>query len=242
MNYWTALDLLKQCSGELGVPEPQAIPDATDVQTNQLLALLNASGNELLLAYPWEQLVRVWNFSTVAGVDSYQPPADFGYFVDQTQWDQTNHWPMLGPKTPQEWSWLKGGLVAAAPRMRYRIYNDKFIVHPVPGSTSFTFRMEYIASDWVAKQADSSTTAMVTAGGDIVMFHPWLMVKFMKLKFCQLKGLDPAAAQQDFMRLFQGLIGKDRGAPKLSLTPHTSPLFLGPWSVPDGSWDVGITP
>lgn len=242
MNYWSALDIAKQAAGELGLVPPVTLVGTDDVQAIQLFSMINSAGNELLIYYPWGQFVKVWDMTTVAAQDAYPLPDDWKYFVDQTQWDQTNHWPLQGPKSPQEWSWLKGGLLQAAPRMRYRVYDNKFFVHPVPGSTNFTFRMEYIQKNWVL--GTTGPTDMVKLDGDTVTYDPWLMVKFLKLKFYELKGFDTTSMSADFMRIFQGLTGKDRGAPKLSLSPTYPPLFIGPWSVPDGSWDVsgGVGP
>jgi hypothetical protein len=250
MQNWTAIEIVKQVAGELGLPQPQTLFGQDNPQIDQLVALLNSSGNELLTYYPWEQFVEFWNFQTVDGQQEYPVPDDWAYFVDQTQWDQTNHWPLLGPKSPQEWAWLKGGLLQAAPRMRYRVYNNKFVVWPIPAAstvgnpfTPFTLDMEYIRSTWVTA-ADLTQASMVTNDSDLVEYHPWMVIKFVKLKFYELKGFDTSGVRGDFMRIFQSLTGKDRGAPKLSLAPRFPPLFIGPWSIPDGSWDVnpGMTP
>jgi hypothetical protein len=83
---------------------------------------------------------------------------------------------------------------------------------------------------------------MIVADGDEVMYHPWLFMKFLKLKFYELKGFETGPAETDFMRMFMSLSGKSKGAPKLSLSPLYPPLFIGPWSVPDGSWDTGTGP
>ena len=74
METWSALQIVQQAMGELGLPQPPALP-GSDVQTNQFLAMLNAAGNELLLYYPWEQFVRVWEFDTVPGQSDYNIPA-----------------------------------------------------------------------------------------------------------------------------------------------------------------------
>ena len=244
MSYWPALQLIQQVAAELGLPRPDTIVASSDVQVNQLVALSNAAGNELVLFYTWEQLIKEWTFTTVDGTPSYDLPTDWLYFTDQTQWDRTNHWPLLGPKTAQEWAWLKGGLLAAAPRMRYRVYQNQFWLWPVPGSSSFTLAMEYVIKDWVisAVPAADTPTDLIQLDGDVVQFHPWLFMKYLKLKFYELKGFDTTAPQTDFMRLFQSLSGKSKGAPKLSLAPHYPPLFIGPWSIPDGSWDTGTGP
>jgi hypothetical protein len=239
MQYWSALGIIQQVAGELGLPRPETIVASSDVQVNQLTALLNASGNELLTYYTWEQFIKEWTWPTVNGQASYSLPTDWLYFTDQTQWDQTNHWPLLGPKSPQEWAWLKGGLVAAAPRMRYRVYQDKFWLYPTPGSSAFTMAMEYVVKNWVQKATDPVTyDEIITADGDLPMYHPWLIIKFLKLKFYELKGFDTTAPMADFMRVFQSMAGKSKGAPVLSLTPRVTPTLVGPWSIPDGSWSV----
>ena len=239
MQYWSALGIIQQVAGELGLPRPETIVASSDVQVNQLTALLNASGNELLTYYTWEQFIHQWTWPTVNGQADYPLPTDWLYFTDQTQWDQTNHWPLLGPKSPQEWAWLKSGQVAALPRMRYRVYQGKFWLVPTPGATPFTMSMEYVTKNWVQKATVPITyDELVTADGDSILYHPWLIIKFLKLKFYELKGFDTTAPQADFMRVFQSMSGKSKGAPVLSLTPYASPVFIGPWSIPDGSWST----
>ena len=240
MQYWSAVDILKQLSGELGLPVQNTVVSADNVQGSQLRAALNAAGNELLLYYPWEQFLEEWTFDTQVGVGEYAVPADWRYFTDQTQWDRTNHWPLLGPKSPQEWAWLKGGLIASFPRIRYRVKNNKFLIWPVPAEpfVPYTLSMEYVRGTWVAP-ATGAKTALVTLDGDIVEYDPWLMIKFAKLKFYQLKQFDTTAVQADFMRVFEALKGKDTGAPILDLAPRPTPQFIGQWSIPDGNWNVG---
>lgn len=235
-EYWTAVDILKQLAGELGLPRPATIVGIEDIQSVQLLSLLNSSGNELLMFYPWAQFAKEWTFQTVPGQEDYEIPADWAYFMDQTQWDRTDHWPLLGPKSPQEWAWLKGSLVAALPRQRFRVVDGKFKLWPVPGSPNMTMAMEYVTNDWV--QSGQVFKDMVTLDGDIVRYNPWLMIKFTKLKFYELKGFPTAGPQGDFIRVFNSLTGKDTGAKILSLSPRHTSEYLGPWSVPDGSWNV----
>lgn len=237
MDYWPASDLIKQLTGELGLENPADIASTSDKAAIQLLAFLNAAGNDLVTYYPWEQFTEQYNFNTVDGQSGYDLPADFCYFVDQTQWDRTNHWPLMGPKSPQEWAWLKGGVGASSVRMRYRIMDGQISVHPTPGSSVYNFNMEYISKNWVLRP-DTSVASMIISGGDVVMFYPWLIMKFVKLKFYELKGFDTTAVTSDFLRTFQSMTGKSKGAPILSLTPGPSTVLIGPWSVPDGSWNV----
>jgi hypothetical protein len=214
-EYWAAVDILKQVAGELGLPRPATIVGIEDIQSVQLLSLMNAAGNELVVYYPWAQFAKEWVWPTVQGQEDYALPEDWSYFRDQTQWDRTDHWPLLGPKSPQEWAWLKGSQVAAFPRMRFRVADGKFKLWPVPGESPLTMAMEYVSKYWVRTNTDQ-VKDMVNQDADIIMFNPWLMIKLVKLK----------------------LTGKDVGAQILSLSPRFTSQYLGPWSIPDGSWDV----
>lgn len=245
-NYWAAADILKQVAGELGLPRPATITGIEDVQSVQLLSLLNSCGNELLLYYPWAQFSKEWVLPTVVGKGDYDLPTDWMYFKDQTQWDRTDHWPLLGPKSPQEWAWLKGSLAAALPRQRFRVANDKFMLWPIPAAPTVApvepyvppvLAMEYVVKNWVLKTG-GVTVDLITQDGDIVMYNPWLVIKFVKVKFYELKGFPTTGVQGDLMRIFNSLTGKDVGAKVLSLAPHYNSEYLGPWSVPDGSWTV----
>jgi hypothetical protein len=240
--YWSALNILKQVAGELGLVQPATITGLTDVQSVQLLSLLNSGGNELLMYYPWEQLVREWAFTTVVDQADYPMPDDYSYFRDMTQWDRTNHWPLLGPKTPQEWAFLKGSLVAALPRLRYRIADNLFKIYPTPTTgmspASYDLALEYISCMWCLGADGVTEQSMIIADGDTPRYDPWLLIKFVKFKFYELKGLPVSGVQGDFMRVFTSLTGKDVGARILSLAPQLQNQYIGPWSIPDGSWNV----
>lgn len=239
-NYWKALQAINQVAGELGLPKTNSIAGDTSVQTTQLLALMNSAGNELLNYYPWEQFRKEWVFDTVGDQGEYALPVDWAYNLDQTQWDRTDHWPLIGPKSAQEWAWLKGGLLAAAPRLRFRVAGNKFMIWPVPDSDhAYNIAQEYISRYWVMPDSTQSSSDMIDLDSDIVLYDPWLFTRYVKLKFYQLKGFDQTAVQADFMRIFNALTGKDVGAPILNMSPRPVSQYLGPWSVPDGSWNLG---
>lgn len=241
-QYWTALQVFKQASGELGLPIPTSVASLTDVQSIQLLSLLNSAGNELMLYYPWEQFIKEWLFDTVFDQGDYTLPADYNYFIDQTQWDKTDHWPLLGPKSAQEWSWLKNALVAALPRLRYRVAANKLSIWPIPQATgspaTYTLSFQYITKNWVKSVTTGLMDDMISQDGDLLYYNPWLLVKFVKFKLFELKGLPTVGPNADFMRVFNNLTGKDTGAAILSLSPQVTSQYLGPQSIPDGSWNV----
>ena len=244
--------IIRQAMSELGLPSPRAAMTTQDELVAQFVSLLNRCGYELVQGYPWEQLDKQWLLETELGVDEYTIPSDFSYFLDQTQWDRTNHWPLLGPKTAQEWQWLKGGLLSSGPRIRYRIWKGKFNIFPTPSAQNepssdntgvyapWTLAMEYISRNWLESATVANTTYdMIQSDTDICLLDPWVVTSYLKLKFKQAKGLDDTALKNDFVNIFWARTGKNKGAQVLTLAPRARTMLIGINNIPDGSWNVG---
>jgi hypothetical protein len=247
----SALWVIQQAMVEMGLPKPVQAVTSTDTTVQQMLALLNRAGTEMVLGYPWEQITKEYVFNSATatlapdGLTLIQPlPSDWSYFLDQTQWDRTNHWPLLGPKTAQEWQWLKGGLLSSGPRIRYRVVGGNIELFPGSSATS-NIAMEYVADSWLAS-ADTVNTyyAEVTADTDILLLDPWIVTAYLKLKYWEAKGLDTTAYTKDFVGIWDARIGKSKGAPVLTLAPRARTMLIGINNIPDGSWNVGngVTP
>jgi hypothetical protein len=97
--------------------------------------------------------------------------------------------------------------------------------------------MEYVIKNWVVG-ANETPQSMIIADGDLLLYNPWLLIKFVKFKFYDLKGFSTAGVSSDFMRVYNSLTGKDVGGRILSLSQEVANPYLGPRSVPDGSWNI----
>lgn len=237
-RYWTALDIIKQAAGELGLTQPSTVVGLDDVQSAQLLALLHAAGSELQNYHAWEQLSKQFSLSVLAGTDSYDLPADFGYIIDQTQWNTSTQEFLQGPRSAQEWGYLGNSAAAGLGILRFRVIESQIKFKPTP-TASATVSLEYNSRFWVATPASDPVdlyTDRITLDTDIIAFNPWLVTRFIKLKFYELKGLPTGGVNSDFMRIFQSLTGKDAGARILSLNHSPSSMLLGYGSIPEGSW------
>lgn len=236
---FTVIQTIQQAMSEIGLPKPTTAVSNTEVTVQQFVGLLNRCGNEMLVGYPWEQMCKEWTVPTVAGQAQYDLPTDWNYFLDQTQWDRTNHWPLLGPKSVQEWQWIKSGAISSGPRTRFRVYGAKFEIFPAASTPPQTIVMDYISINWLM---DSNNPTLLYSSpvndSDIILFDPWVVVSFLKLKFKEEKGLDTTAAQKDFSVVWEARIGKNKGGPILSLTPLPALPFIGIQNVPDGNWGL----
>ena len=179
-NQQNVLWVIQQSMIEMGLNKPVEAVTSKDVTVQQMIALLNRAGSDMVIGYPWQQLTKEYVFTTVVGQTEYPLPSDWSYFLDQTEWDRTNHWPLLGPKTAQEWQWLKGGLLSSGPRIRYRVVNNLFEIFPKdpnntgsstgPGTSQLA--MEYVSANWLKDAQIANTTyPMIMNDTDIVMFE-----------------------------------------------------------------------
>lgn len=234
MRQGNTLTIIQQVMGELGLGVPSSIT-SIDTNVTQMVALLNACGTELSTYFPWQELVKEWQVPIVVGQEWVPLPTDYFYFVDRTQWDRTNHWPLLGPRTASEWQWLKGGLLSTGPRMRYRVYQNKFYMFPAPAAGQ-DLRMEYISANWA--NGTSGGVPVVSSDSDEPVFDMWLLGRFVKLKWMETKGLNTMAAATAFQNMFDSITGKDMGAPTINLSGKAASNLININNIPDGSWQV----
>lgn len=165
---------------------------------------------------------------------AYPLPSDWLKQIPQTEWDRTNRWPMLGPKSPQEWQSFKSGIVYAGPRERFRIQGNAFNVNPPPPN-ALTFAFEYISNSWVYSASGTAQTQFL-ADTDTTVFDDSLMVAGLKLRWRQAKGFDYAFDADEYSGLLSQIKAQDKSSPKLSLSPVAGNIYLSPMNVPDGNW------
>lgn len=164
----------------------------------------------------------------------YPLPSDFDRMVHRTQWDKTNHWELMGPKSAQEWQYLKGGIVATGPRMRYRILGGYLQIWP-PATTESKLGFEYVSNAWVTG-FDGTTKTQFSNDGDTCIFRDRTMICGVKFEFYNIKGFDTTSLARDYYMQLQKEMAMDHSAPTLSLAASNAPMFIGPGSVPDSGF------
>ena len=166
-------------------------------------------------------------------------PSDYDRPVDQTNWDKSKHWGMLGPETAQQWQWLKSGYISTGPRMRFRILGGYFQIWPPTGVADY-IGFEYISNQWVLSAAATAAgptpdKASFTVDTDTCVFNDTLMILGAKSKYMQAKGwADP------YGKLFNDhksiAIANDAGSQKLSMAPRMSEVLISQTNIPDSGF------
>jgi hypothetical protein len=161
----------------------------------------------------------------------YPLPPDYDSITDNTHWDKTKHWQMLGPEDAQQWQWLKSGYISTGPRIRWRILGNEFQIWP-PYNTKEYLGFEYRSKGW-ARSVTGQVKNSFTADDDTTIYDDRLMVLFTKLKYFQIKSFDTTALQQDYFRHLNVCKANDKGSATLSFAPYPSKVLIGYANIPD---------
>lgn len=161
-------------------------------------------------------------------------PVDWDREIPQTEWNRTTRWPLLGPKSAQEWQSFKSGIVSAGPRQRFRIVGNKLVLNPSPPPGEL-LSLEYISNAWIVG-ADGSEKTEFTADTDTTVFGDSLMVTGLKTQWKQAKGLDFSFDLGEFRALLEQEKAQDKSAPRLYLSQASSSILMTDQNIPDGSW------
>lgn len=165
------------------------------------------------------------------GQVSYDMPSDYQRTVNKTQYNKTNRWSVIGPKSSQEWQWLKASYITTGPRMRYRIMGNKFTIWPM-ATTQVTLGFEYQSNAWVESAAGVAKTT-ATVDTDTFLFPDRLLVLGTKLKYFEIKGFDTTTLYSDYQRELSKFKAQDAGADTLSMAPRYPNILLTQNNLPD---------
>lgn len=164
----------------------------------------------------------------------YALPSDYSQKVDNTDWDKSRHWRMIGPSTPDTWQWLKSGCIATGPSIHYRLRQNKFEIWP-PITTADYLGFEYISNGWVDSAAGVAKSSF-TADTDTCIYPDRLMITGLKRKYCEAKGLDPTAHTRDYSQQLELAKSNDQGGLTLTMGMRGSSHLISERNIPDSGY------
>jgi len=235
----TLLQIIQASVDELGsINRPTTIVSSTDVQVQQLLALMNREGKELSAREGrdggWPQLRKLHTITTVADQENYAFPSDLQYFINTTIWDQDQNWPMVGPASPQAWQILKSGTIGSiGPRRRFRIMAGEIYFDPVPATSGQTYVIEYYSNAW-CEAADSTPQTLWASDTDVPVLPDDCFILGLMWRFRRSKGLDYSQEFKTYERVVSRELGRASMAPIADLAgENTDARFLDEDNIPD---------
>ena len=166
------------------------------------------------------------------GQANYPMPADYERTVNKTMYNKSNRWSVIGPKTAQEWQWLKASYITTGPRMRYRIMGNEFVIWPASYADNIVLGFEYQSNSWV-EAADGTPKQKATVDTDTFLFPDRLLVLGTKLKYFEIKGFDTTTLFADYQRELSKFKAQDAGADTLSFSARYPNILLTQNNLPD---------
>ncbi len=174
--------------------------------------------------------------------DTYPIPSDFDFFNNDTMWDRTNQWRLLGPDSPQQDQWQRSGIVNTGPRRHFRKigpYTSTFRLWPAPFEISNPLQLvfEYLSLNAVSVSGSATSFAQYFVNDtDQPLLDAQAIILGIKWMFWEIKGFNSMAMQNRWVDYVERLAARDGAAPTLSMARKGSQIYLTPWNVQDGNW------
>jgi hypothetical protein len=233
----TCLSIVQRVCKRVGLDSPSSAVGSSERQILQILELSNEAGQELSRRYPWQAILAVASYTTVAtetqgAVQTIAPGLD--YIINDTIWNRTLRRPVFGPKNPQNWEQQKAFAING-PWSGYRIIGGDLAMYPIPTAGQDCY-FEYISKNWVTTSV-GATDDEWTNDADTGKLDENLLVLDTIWRWKQQRGLDYAEDFAKSERLYQDLANRDGGKDWLNLSNTRYDIFPGV-IVPAGSWNL----
>ncbi len=207
----------------------------------QFVQLLNKEGRALSTRYGWQALTREVTFTTLAAESQGTIASIVGgdhsarYIVNDTIWNRTKIWPVLGPKSPRNWQAYKS-FTGTGPISEYRIRGNQLLFSPVP-SAGDTCAFEYVDKMWCTDSGGTTFRAAVAADTDVMLLDEELMQQGLLWRWRAAKKLDYTEDFITYEHMVADAMARDGTKPVLSMAGPANeynPVVV----VPIGSWGV----
>jgi hypothetical protein len=174
--------------------------------------------------------------------DTYALPTGFDYYNNDTMWDRTNFWKLMGPDSPQRDQYIRSGITPLVPRRHWRQsgpYANQWRIWPPPSSVDARLQLvfEYLSRYAVVAANGTTYKEFFTLDTDTCLLDENALIMGLKWMFWEIKGFGSYVTLQNrWVDYVNRLAARDGGAPTLSMAKREDSLLISPANVPDGSW------
>lgn len=174
--------------------------------------------------------------------DTFSQPDDFDHYINETWWDETNHWMLIGPDSPQRDQQHHSGIVTTGPRRHFRRVGRSPVNYrlwpPISSfEQDFSITFDYISKNWVLDADGVTYKDSMVNDNDECTLDSQAVILGLKWRWMQQKGLDYSPVQLEYRDYVDRQLAMDRGAKTQRLDGSSLESFLiSPASVPDGYW------
>lgn len=176
--------------------------------------------------------------SLVFGKDKYSLPSDFAYFLQQTFWDGSYRWQLLGPLEAQEKNVILYGISPVGPRRRFWVEGNYIYLNPPPSNITDTIKFDYYSNAW-CQSSGGTLQSKWTDDTDYYNLDDDAFIMGVKWRWLAAKGMNYAQEKRDYDMICQRLMARNGGNRALPLNATAAGIrLLNDANVPDSGWGI----
>lgn len=239
----TLISISNRVLTAVGFPAQTDVAGSNDPAVQQMVQAVNQAGTDLLGMHDWQAMLKTFETTIQEDFPGQSSklidlPEDFLMFKDQSQWNNSQQLPMIGPVLSQDWQRVTVRTADFVTRLLWRVRDNQWEIKSPPSDVQ-TLSMEYISQGFVQDQDDADLFKnFADKNGDLFLIDDYLIYYLAKAKWLEVKGFDSAAAMRDFQVSFEQRFVQEQGAPVLSLINRTGYRYLDYWNIPDTNYGV----
>lgn len=185
------MNLLNICQSILKETKSASIPASiinnVEDSATQIFEAVKVATTELIRNYQWQELIKENNFYGVINQDSYDLPSDFDRFVDETFWNVTQGFKIIGPLSALDWANLKNYMVNQTNVVEYfTIRNNKIYLLTAPISND-NYSFNYISNKGIKDTAGVFKKDW-TLDTDTIAIDPYILRLDATWRFLDMQG------------------------------------------------------
>lgn len=233
------LQIVQSAAVRFGLSSPNSAASNTDLNIQQIVALVNEEGQELAARASWQELTRESSFTTVAaeaqGSITTLAGSDFSFVLNETMWNRTQRRPLFGPKSPAQWQQLQAQFVQG-PWQQYRIRGNQVLFIPAPAAGQLVY-FEWVSKNWATDSTGATGKTSMTADTDIGVLDERLITLGAIWRFKAAKKFDYAEDFQKYEQAVEDALARNSSKPRLNLAGTDTDYYPGVF-VSAGNWMV----
>lgn len=227
------LDVVQRASVLCGLPSPSGAVSATDLNTQQMIAMATQEGEETSSSYDWRKMKIAWVITGDGTTTLWPLPTDFERTLPgEAFWSSTYPTiPLIGPMADEEFLAAKA-LPVFPVRPIWRLIGTKVEIWPALAAGEIV-NSQYRTLNWVVASDGVTTKAAFTQDSDTVLFPERILTLGVIWRYKRSKGFDYAEEFRTYQMEREKVAGHNAGSRVIHMSTRTH--------FPDNFWPGIVT-
>lgn len=215
----TLLELCQRVARDSKTSVPNTIVSNAELEAAQLLQCARATMKDLLKKVDWEELQKEGTISTAASTVAYNLPSDFDRIINETAWNATTKYPMIGVVSAKAWQDLKNNRTSTSSVCDYyRIRAGQILIFPTPSATE-SLIYEYVSNKPIESSGGTAQTEWL-ADTDLPRLDDYLVELGIRWRFRKMNGKPYAEDMNEYNEIGLKEMSADGGRMRVYSSPR----------------------